>query len=380
MPGPILYVAVVIGVIGTVAAGFAFKEYVYEPHIAPQFEAWNEERRRARSRRGAVAVPVKQNENDVRKGPGPTRPETPENDPMSVELEDLVAREAAEWQSSPSGRPQGSLRRRNPHNVIEESNVFIPYDPMAPTQVVFDSSDTESSQSFTSARSPAARTRSVSPPPAPAVVNPSPRQPASAGFVSPSIRPSQSILPMSPRLPTPISNVSQASSRATSPTNSQLYHSASSASSFTPAVIGPYSASSRNGSSIDAMSDAGRSARSNQGSRVTSPFSDIHAVQAIRSPGSPFVAVSPNGCSGTAFSDVSSPLILSPNIGSDYSLPSDTEEGLEGMVLSPSLRSGMFSPSVDLGREMHDDPFEVGSVHGSETDSWDSFGRRTPEV
>ncbi|KAK7453508.1 hypothetical protein VKT23_011787 [Stygiomarasmius scandens] len=53
MPGPAVYV--VTAVIGVVAAGLAFKEFVYDPHIKPHFEA----RRRARSRRGQpVPVPV----------------------------------------------------------------------------------------------------------------------------------------------------------------------------------------------------------------------------------------------------------------------------------------------------------------------------------
>ncbi|THU97256.1 hypothetical protein K435DRAFT_69374 [Dendrothele bispora CBS 962.96] len=49
MPGPAVYVFTVIGV---VAAGMAFKEFVYEPHIKPRWEA----RRRARRQRQLVPV------------------------------------------------------------------------------------------------------------------------------------------------------------------------------------------------------------------------------------------------------------------------------------------------------------------------------------
>ncbi|TCD62962.1 hypothetical protein EIP91_006193 [Steccherinum ochraceum] len=387
MPGPVIYVAFAIG---TVAAVVAFKEFIYEPHIAPQVEAWAEARRRVRQRRSQVpvAVPVNRNENEGRRDTGKKRGSVtpPENDPMSVELEDMVARETASWKASSSR--DASLRQRKTHNVMEESNVFIPYDPMAPTQVVFDSSDTESTRSFKSARSPVPRSRSISTQTADEIATPSPRTAAShlsrgssiaQRARSPTMRSSPG---PAPALPTPVSNMSPSSSRATSPTNSQMYHSASSASSFTPAVIGPTSrASSRTPSSLDAMSDV---ARSNPASRVTSPFSDIHAASAARSrsPSQPSFspairAVSPHAHfaeSATVLSDTSSPLILSPEIGSDYSLPSDPDE-LAGMILSPSLRSGMFSPSVDLAREMQEDPFEVGS----ETESWDSFGRRTPE-
>ncbi|KAJ3811497.1 hypothetical protein F5876DRAFT_64717 [Lentinula aff. lateritia] len=61
MPAPAVYV---IAVLGTVAAGFAFKEYVYDPHIKPKVRQWQMEfaaGREARRRRRmpvAVSVPV----------------------------------------------------------------------------------------------------------------------------------------------------------------------------------------------------------------------------------------------------------------------------------------------------------------------------------
>ena len=58
---------------------------------------------------------------------------TPENDSVSVELENLVAREAAEWRSSPTSRT-GSLRQRKAHSssVIEEVRCVIYFAHCAP--------------------------------------------------------------------------------------------------------------------------------------------------------------------------------------------------------------------------------------------------------
>ncbi|KAJ3935943.1 MAG: hypothetical protein NXY57DRAFT_351147 [Lentinula lateritia] len=64
MPAPAVYV---IAVLGTVAVGFAFKEYVYDPHIKPKVRQWQTEfaaGREARRRRRmpvAVSVPVNHN-------------------------------------------------------------------------------------------------------------------------------------------------------------------------------------------------------------------------------------------------------------------------------------------------------------------------------
>ncbi|GAW09906.1 transmembrane protein [Lentinula edodes] len=64
MPAPAVYV---IAVLGTVAAGFAFKEYVYDPHIKPKVRQWQiefaagREARRRRRMPVAVSVPVNHN-------------------------------------------------------------------------------------------------------------------------------------------------------------------------------------------------------------------------------------------------------------------------------------------------------------------------------
>ncbi|THG97677.1 hypothetical protein EW026_g4374 [Hermanssonia centrifuga] len=138
MPGPAVYV--VVAALGTVAAVLAFKEFVYDPHIAPQFDAWSnaivEHRRRNRARRrGPVAVPSMSeasNPSPPRTGAVPDKKGSDDDDSMSIELEDLVAKEVAEWKSP---NAQGTLRHRKTKssNVLDESNVFVPYDPISPT-------------------------------------------------------------------------------------------------------------------------------------------------------------------------------------------------------------------------------------------------------
>ncbi|KAF9443298.1 hypothetical protein P691DRAFT_679836 [Macrolepiota fuliginosa MF-IS2] len=60
MPAPAVYV---LAVVGTIGAAFAFKHFVYEPHLAPKLEQWAEEyiaRRRAKrmQRQGPIPVPA----------------------------------------------------------------------------------------------------------------------------------------------------------------------------------------------------------------------------------------------------------------------------------------------------------------------------------
>ncbi|KAI0782572.1 hypothetical protein C8Q75DRAFT_811660 [Abortiporus biennis] len=349
MPGPVVYVAVVIG---TVAAALAFHEFIYEPHIAPKVEAWAESfverRRRLReNRNGPIAVPVQEfpmDENQARRDERGTEVQASgdDSDRMSVELENLVAREVNEWRSNIPR--SGTLRQRNNAGVMEESNVFIPYHPLSPTQVTTDYSG--SSAVSQSSRSPRSTPRS----PAPREIHTSEMRQTSK---------SDTPVFVSPRPLTPVSNVSRTYSPPISP-NDQLNRSVSSTSSFTPAVLGPQSPTSMVGSTHSEHFSDARSALavdSQPPSRAMSPFSDIHAASTATYNNS---------------SAVTSPFILSPSIGSDFELPSDGEEA----VLSPSLRSGMFSPSLVNA----EDPFEVGSVQGSDdVSSWASVdGRRTP--
>lgn len=94
-------------------------------------------------------------------------------------------------------------------------------------------------------------------------------------------------------------------------------------------------------------------------SRIQSPFSDIHSVDARSTPEHI-----------NSRSPVVSPRVQSPSIGSDLTMDSDDEFD----ILSP--RSGMFSPPS----QVHNTLFfrDDASQHGSDV-SWASVGRRSPE-
>ncbi|KAJ7146574.1 hypothetical protein C8R44DRAFT_16898 [Mycena epipterygia] len=141
MPTPVaVYVLVAVG---GVAATLAFKEFVYEPHIAPRIERWAEEfiaKRKAKKmqRAGLSAVPVPNAE-----------VEEPDNK-STYELESLVANEVRQWRSQvDAGRGEGSgLRHRKnvgsssgTASALDESNIIIPYSTLTPTHVLFDPVD-----------------------------------------------------------------------------------------------------------------------------------------------------------------------------------------------------------------------------------------------
>ncbi len=102
-------------------------KFVYEPHIAPQFEALahsiSERRRRQRTRRqGPVPVPVPENERDenaarrntTRQRRVPSDRDS-EHEALNIKLEDLVSRESAEWRIG-----QSELRQRRAPGPLEE--------------------------------------------------------------------------------------------------------------------------------------------------------------------------------------------------------------------------------------------------------------------
>ncbi|PSR83454.1 hypothetical protein PHLCEN_2v5726 [Hermanssonia centrifuga] len=290
------------------------------------------------------------NPSPPRTGAVPDKKGSDDDDSMSIELEDLVAKEVAEWKSP---NAQGTLRHRKTKssNVLDESNVFVPYDPISPTQL------TDSSAPSSPSAGPS-RPRIINSSAPPVVHSPLPKAPVS--FIRQSstrYEPPAARSRMLPSPPVSSRTVSSASSaRALSPHNPELSHSGSSASSFTPAVIGPRSVSSRYGTPRT-VSDAGRSGdddvMSLPDSRITSPFSDLHAV------------------SPELYNRSPSPVILSPGVQSPLIVPSVSDMA----ILSPSLRSGMFSPTISYV----DDGFDIDSVDGSEISSWASVGRRTPE-
>ncbi|KAJ7075605.1 hypothetical protein B0H15DRAFT_934634 [Mycena belliarum] len=148
MPAPVAVGIYVLAAIGSVAAGLAFKEFVYEPHIAPRVERWAEEflaNRRARKmqRAGFAAVPVPSHSGKHSDyGHGDGREDTEADARSTYELESLVANEVRSWRAQvDAGRGEGSgLRHRKNGSMtaLDESNIIIPYSPMTPTHVLFD--------------------------------------------------------------------------------------------------------------------------------------------------------------------------------------------------------------------------------------------------
>ncbi|KAJ7508275.1 hypothetical protein B0H11DRAFT_1964134 [Mycena galericulata] len=156
MPAPALVGVYVLAAVGTVAAGVAFKEFIYEPHIAPRVERWAEEflaKRRARkqARAGKTAIPVPSATN---KRSDDGHDDAGDVDAQSTyELESLVANEVRQWRSQVDvGGSQ--LRQRktgtSTESALDESNIIIPYSPMTPTHVLFDPTDGLSVSSPTS--------------------------------------------------------------------------------------------------------------------------------------------------------------------------------------------------------------------------------------
>ncbi|TFK33198.1 hypothetical protein BDQ12DRAFT_769180 [Crucibulum laeve] len=147
MPAPAVYVLAVVGAVG---AAFAFKEFVYEPHIAPRVERWAAEfvaKREAqrRQREGPIAVPLRSRRRRNRRSSSNNTSTTDDDDhgikgtgpEDAVELDHLVAREVREWRSEVDRST--TLRHRRAATLDESINP-IPYIPMSPTHVIFDPS------------------------------------------------------------------------------------------------------------------------------------------------------------------------------------------------------------------------------------------------
>ncbi|KAJ7331081.1 hypothetical protein DFH08DRAFT_311521 [Mycena albidolilacea] len=156
MPAPAVAAAYVFAVVGTVAAGVAFKEFVYEPHIAPRVERWAEDflaKRRARkaqrAEKGKRAVPVPSTNGGAGVGGGAEDGDL-DADKSTYELETLVADEVHQWRtqvdvSRGHGSGSGLRHRKNvgssAASTLDESNILIPYDTLTPTHVLFDPTD-----------------------------------------------------------------------------------------------------------------------------------------------------------------------------------------------------------------------------------------------
>ncbi|KDR84433.1 hypothetical protein GALMADRAFT_20835, partial [Galerina marginata CBS 339.88] len=119
MPAPAVYI---IAVVGTVGAVLAFKEFVYEPHIAPAIGRWKLEFQAARRRRTEAAMhraesellmsqtdhrsPSSRRDEDDSDGdrPRPERDAQPMQNQQDVELENLVSSEISEWRNEASSQ------------------------------------------------------------------------------------------------------------------------------------------------------------------------------------------------------------------------------------------------------------------------------------
>ncbi|KAJ7198423.1 hypothetical protein B0H12DRAFT_599529 [Mycena haematopus] len=152
MPAPAVAAVYVLAALGTVAAGLAFKEFVYEPHIAPRVERWAEEflakRQARRMQRNAIAVPS-MSAHDIDAGDV--------DDKSTYELESLVADEVRQWRSQVDvnrGEGSGLRHRKNggasTASTLDESNIIIPYNTLTPTHILFDPADGLTTSSPTS--------------------------------------------------------------------------------------------------------------------------------------------------------------------------------------------------------------------------------------
>ncbi|KAJ7615873.1 hypothetical protein FB45DRAFT_934830 [Roridomyces roridus] len=161
MPAPAVVGVYVLAAVGTVAAGVAFKEFVYEPHIAPRIERWAENflaRREARKRaRNAIAVPVSSSDGSSKRDGDDGRGLGDEGGSFdgksTYELESLISQEVRQWREGVDVGPSSGLRHRRTGGAppaLDESNIIIPYSPMSPTHVLFDPNDGLSVSSPTS--------------------------------------------------------------------------------------------------------------------------------------------------------------------------------------------------------------------------------------
>ncbi|PPQ92763.1 hypothetical protein CVT25_003872 [Psilocybe cyanescens] len=189
MPAPAVYI---IAIVGTVGAVLAFKEFVYEPHIAPAIDKWKLEYQAARRRREAAnasegdllmsqtetrkpdigrssddaddsdddkpLAEVGKGSNRFLKGGLLLRRQVPESQ-GDVELEDFVAREVNEWRNEDTGhvlRQRKNASENASENAMDESIHAIPYAPLSPsrTHVVFDPSAPSTPGSGSGSRHP----------------------------------------------------------------------------------------------------------------------------------------------------------------------------------------------------------------------------------
>ncbi|KAF9004240.1 hypothetical protein BDQ17DRAFT_1541476 [Cyathus striatus] len=164
MPAPAVYVLAVVGAVG---AAFAFKEFVYEPVIAPRVERWAAEylaKRAARRRRLAEPVasaPLRTHRrrrsdsvsSDTDTSDGDEGHDNPKGKGVkpgdSIEMNEL---EVHEWRKNvhrsrtASGSNNNNMRQRKPFPKklpLEEPTQELPYTPLSPSlvHVIMDPND-----------------------------------------------------------------------------------------------------------------------------------------------------------------------------------------------------------------------------------------------
>ncbi|KAF5322314.1 hypothetical protein D9619_000140 [Psilocybe cf. subviscida] len=169
MPAPAVYV---LAVLGTVGAAFVFKEFVYEPHIAPAIDRWRAEYQATRRRREQESLHeaqsvVQMSERGSRRSKDNTSDDDSSDDENhmwnagssssklskdglltrrethDIELDNMAAMEVNEWRNA---APEQVLRQRKniPEHAMDESIQTIPYSPIHP-HVLFDPSSPLSS-------------------------------------------------------------------------------------------------------------------------------------------------------------------------------------------------------------------------------------------
>ncbi|KAI0317933.1 hypothetical protein OF83DRAFT_1118761 [Amylostereum chailletii] len=121
MPGPAIYV---VAALGTVVALAAFKEFIFDPHLRPKLEAWQEtlreqRRQKIRRRNGLNApfpVPNDEDSSSSSEDDAPLSPSLGTGSGYSeppIPLNDIVSRGVNEWRSSiETGRDPSGMRRR----------------------------------------------------------------------------------------------------------------------------------------------------------------------------------------------------------------------------------------------------------------------------
>ncbi|KAG6915909.1 hypothetical protein DXG01_009279 [Tephrocybe rancida] len=183
MPAPAAAVTVAT-IVGVFAVGYAFKKFVYEPHIAPKLEQWAVEyiaHRDAQRRQRAGAIPVmasphRRDMPDKRSDSGNEGSER-----QSIELENLIAKEVREWRSevnrSQTLRHRGKQGSSGSQYTIESvqsktlltSPTHVLVDPSIPStpSSTLPSIEASPAPRVTPLREASSRSTLRSPPPAP---------------------------------------------------------------------------------------------------------------------------------------------------------------------------------------------------------------------